>query len=159
MKPGDQYEATGCSFSVNGNGIVSTQLSDHVYVFDTNKNYEKEYHVNYKEKTQPIKKRVRRHHNAEEEEEDEDDEETDEASRRRRRLLRDLNSIFNLLNLLYKPTNMFILLILVVKLSKDVDSLEVIPNMSLLAVTMQEFTSTIKSVPSYYEFSKTMKDA
>ncbi len=94
LKPGDQYEATGCSFSVNGNEIVSTQLSDHVYVFDTNKNYEKEYHVNYKEKTQPIKKRVRRHHNAEEEEEDEDDEETDEASRRRRRLLRDLNSIF-----------------------------------------------------------------
>jgi WD40 repeat protein len=41
------YEVTGCVYSRDGTQIVSTSLNDHIYVFDVNRNYEKEYNLDY----------------------------------------------------------------------------------------------------------------
>lgn len=40
-------EVTGCAFNYNGTEIVSTSLCEYIYLFDVNKNYEKEFNLDY----------------------------------------------------------------------------------------------------------------
>jgi len=49
IKPDSNAEATGCQFSKDGTEVVSTLLSDKIYVFDVNRNYCKEFGLDYME--------------------------------------------------------------------------------------------------------------
>lgn len=49
VKPSYNCEATGCQFSKDGKEIVASLLSQYIYVFDVNTNYQKEFLIDYKE--------------------------------------------------------------------------------------------------------------
>jgi len=72
------HEITGCVYSNDGSEIVATALKDFIYVFDSNRNFEKEYGLDYfTEDTEKNLEKLRKIGGDEEEKEEEDDDNED----------------------------------------------------------------------------------